>query len=163
MKTKMTLWGVGPKFALLSFVFSIIMMSIHYFTKPLFIIDAVPQSVISFTAILLLITGIPFFLLSAKTISKVYAQNSLCTSGVYSTCRHPLYSSFIFFLVPGIVLFLNSWLLLTLPFVMYVIFRILIKKEENYLKDEFGEEFIIYKKNVDLVFPMLWKLFSLKK
>ncbi len=158
----MTLWGIGPKFALLSFAFSIIVISIHYFTKPLFIIDVVPQTVVFYTGVLFLITGIPFFLLSSKTISKVYAQNSLCTSGVYSTCRHPLYSSFIFFLIPGVVLFLNSWILLTVPFVMCVIFRILIKKEENYLKGEFGEEFISYKKNVNLVFPMLWKSLKTK-
>ena len=91
MKTKMTLWGIGPKFALSSFAFTIIIMSIHYFTKPLFDIDVVPQTIVFYTGVLFLIIGVPFFLLSAITISKVYAQNSLCTSGVYSTCRHPLW------------------------------------------------------------------------
>ncbi len=110
-----------------------------------------------FAGIFFLAIGIPFFLISAKTISKVYGQANIYTSGVYSVCRHPLYSSFIFFIVPGIVLLFESWILLTIPFIMYLTFRILIIEEEKYLKSEFGVQYLNYKKEVNLVCPKLWK------
>jgi len=53
----------------------------------------------------------------------------------------------------------NKWLILSSPFVMYFIFVFLIKDEENFLAEEFGEAHKRYKKESNLVFPMFWKLF----
>jgi len=40
---------------------------------------------------------------------------------------------------------------------MYITFRMLIKKEENYLEQEFGQQYLEYKKRVNAVFPKPWK------
>jgi len=40
---------------------------------------------------------------------------------------------------------------------MYIVFRMLIKKEEDYLEQEFGQQYLEYKKKVKAVFPKLWK------
>jgi hypothetical protein len=57
-------------------------------------------------------------------------------------------------------LFFRSWLLLTVPVAMYVIFRLLIGEEEAYLREAFGEAYVAYGKGVNLAFPRLWKLRS---
>jgi protein-S-isoprenylcysteine O-methyltransferase Ste14 len=46
---------------------------------------------------------------------------------------------------------------LTVPIIMYSIFRILIKQEELYLQNKFGVEYINYKNKVSLLFPMFWR------
>jgi protein-S-isoprenylcysteine O-methyltransferase Ste14 len=163
MANKMTIWGVGPKFTLFSFTSFTIILTINYLVKDFFAINLIPETVLLSISFVLLIIGVPFFIISATTISKVYKYNKLYTLGVYATCRHPLYSSFIFFIAPGIVMFFKSWLLLIVPFLMFFIFKTLIKKEENYLKNEYKEDYIEYKKSVNLVFPLLWRIFLQKK
>jgi protein-S-isoprenylcysteine O-methyltransferase Ste14 len=90
-------------------------------------------------------------------ITRIYKSESLYTKGVYSFCRHPLYSSWIVFIVPGIMLLTNSWVLLTVPLFMYFLFRLLIEEEESYLLKKYGEEYKNYKNNVGLLFPKLKK------
>jgi protein-S-isoprenylcysteine O-methyltransferase Ste14 len=63
------------------------------------------------------------------------------------------------FTVPGIVFVLNSLLGLTIPFFMYVVFRVLIVREDSYLEERFGEDFFEYKKSVGEIFPKFLKLF----
>ena len=91
------------------------------------------------------------YILCGKTIHKVYNEEKLSATGVYATCRHPLYSSWIFF---------RSWLLLTVPVFMYILLSILIRKEENYLADTYRDEYLEYKKNTNFAFPKLWKYFK---
>jgi protein-S-isoprenylcysteine O-methyltransferase Ste14 len=106
---------------------------------------------------ILIIVGVSFLIISIITLNKAYKADTLRISGVYSVCRHPLYSSWIILIVPGIVLLLDSWISLTIPIVMYVIFRVLIKQEELFLQNKFGEEYIDYKSKVSLLFPMFWR------
>jgi len=40
---------------------------------------------------------------------------------------------------------------------MYIFFRVLIKEEEDYLRDKFADEYEEYKKEVSFVFPKIWK------
>lgn len=79
--------------------------------------------------------------------------HKLATDGVFRCCRHPVYASFVVFLVPGIFLILNSWLGLTTPIFMYTILCILVRKEEKYLENVFGVEYVEYKKRVPIILP----------
>lgn len=155
---KMSMWGVGIKFTIISIIYLIIVIIISFYTKPLFFIKQLPQPVAIIIGIIFLFIGIPYYILCGKTIQKVYNEGKLSTTGVYATCRHPVYSSWIFFNVPGIVIFFRSWLLLTVPLFMYILLIILAKKEENYLMDTYGNEYMEYKKNTNFAFPKLWKL-----
>jgi protein-S-isoprenylcysteine O-methyltransferase Ste14 len=157
---KMPLWGVGITFALISITYLVIVIIINTYTKPLFLIKQLPSAPATIAGISLLAIGIPFYILCGRTIHKVYNENILCTTGVYAVCRHPLYSSWIFFNVPGIVIFFRSWLLLTVPLFMYILLVILARKEENYLKNIFGNDYLEYKKKTNFAFPKLWKIFN---
>ena len=157
-REKMSMVGVGVKFAIISAVYLFILITINSYTESTFLIKQLSQPAAITISIILLVIGIPFYLLCGKSIRKAYKEGKLCTTGVYSACRHPLYASWIFFNVPGIVILFKSWLLLTTPLFMYLLLIILAKKEEDYLSDKFGKDYLEYKKRTNFAFPKLWKM-----
>ena len=54
----------------------------------------------------------------------------------------------------GIVLLANSWIGLTAPLFMYFLLRKLVTKEEIYLEQVFGSEYLKYKKEVPCILPV---------
>jgi len=87
-------------------------------------------------------------------------MNTSATLTMPSCAAIPSTANAIFITIPGILLLFRSWLLLTVPVAMYVLFMALIGKEETYLREEFGEAYLEYAKEVNLAFPRLWKLRS---
>jgi protein-S-isoprenylcysteine O-methyltransferase Ste14 len=154
MKDKMSRWGVGPTFASLSISYGIIMLVISRHFHPAFQIPFVPYWLLWILGTALILIGVPFFIISVKTVMKAYNADALVTQGIFRCCRHPLYSSWVVFIVPGIVLLVNSWIGLTAPLFMYFLLRKLITKEEIYLEHVFGSEYLDYKKRVPCVFPV---------
>jgi protein-S-isoprenylcysteine O-methyltransferase Ste14 len=105
MRGPMTIWGVGPRLAFLSFGYSIIPVFLTFHYPEYFVITSVPTYVFSFAGIILPAVGIPFWALSARTIARGFKDGVLCTRGGYSIVRHPLYSALIVFVIPGILMF----------------------------------------------------------
>jgi len=157
MSKRISVWGIGIKFAILSLGYSAVIIFVHYFTYPLFYIKFLPYVLFLISGIILIVLGMPLFIVSGLSVHRAYAKDVLRTKGAYSICRHPLYSSFIVFIVPGICLLFKSWIAFSVPFVMYIFFRVLIKEEEDYLRDKFADEYEEYKKEVSFVFPKIWK------
>ena len=158
MNTKqMTRWGVGPKFAIISLAYAAIIFAIQniVFSEYRFIIYSTFINTI--LGILLIAIGLTIFLIPAFTIDRYFYEGTLCKKGVYAYLRHPIYASWISFIVPGIVIVRGSMLGITIPLFMYIIFRALIHSEEQYLIDTFGDEYIEYKSKVWAVFPKLWR------
>lgn len=154
MKEKMSRWGVGPTFAFLSISYGMIMLAISRYFHPAFQIPFVPYWLLWILGIALIVIGVPFFIISVKTVMKAYNADALVTQGVFRCCRHPLYSSWVAFIVPGIVLLANSWIGLTAPLFMYFLLCKLVKKEEIYLEHVFGSEYLKYKKEVPCILPV---------
>ena len=76
-------------------------------------------------------------------------------TGVYSIVRNPMYSVYIVFIVPAIILFFRTWIALSIPIVMVVILTRLIRAEEVYLEGQFGDEYLKYKSAVNSLIPSL--------
>ena len=72
-------------------------------------------------------------------------------------CRHPVYGAWVVFNVPGLVLLANSWIGLFVPVLMYVTLRLLVRREETYLEQTFGEEYRRYRERTPAVFPLPWR------
>ncbi|MGD8538507.1 MAG: isoprenylcysteine carboxylmethyltransferase family protein [Candidatus Aminicenantes bacterium] len=159
-KKRMTLIGVGLKFALISVVYTIIIINLHFMWTP-HLSFPIPRLLTLVLGVLLLIIGTPIYLTAGLTIHKYFHDGKLATTGIYAYFRHPIYGAWIVFIMPGIVLLLNSLIGLSIPIFMYVLFRILIVKEDKYLEERFGEEFIDYKNRVGEIFPKLSTLFRL--
>ena len=158
MNTKqMTRWGVGPKFTIISLLYAAIVFTIQnrLFSEVRFVIYSTSINIILGT--LLILIGLIIFLIPALTIDKYFYEGRLCKKGVYAYLRHPIYASWITFIVPGVVILRGSVLGITIPICMYIIFRALIPLEERYLMNTFGEDYIDYKSKVWAVFPKLWR------
>jgi protein-S-isoprenylcysteine O-methyltransferase Ste14 len=153
---KMSLRGVGPVFAALSFGYGILMVIISRHFHPVFQISFVPYWLLSILGVTLILIGAPFFLISVKTVVTAYNANELVTDGIFRCCRHPLYASWVVFIVPGIALLLNSWIVLTTSIFMYFILRMLVRREEVYLENVFGSAYVEYKKKVPCILPIGW-------
>lgn len=157
MNTKqMTRWGVGPKFTVISLIYAAIIFAVQntVFPEVRFVIYS---RLINLTlGILLIVIGVIIFLIPTFTIDKYFYEGKLCKKGVYAYLRHPIYASWISFIVPGIVILRGSTLGITLPLFMYLVFRALIPVEEKYLIDKFGHEYIKYQSKVWAVIPKLW-------
>jgi len=157
MNTKqMTRWGIGPKFTIISLIYATVVFAIQdtVFSEVRFIIYS--TLINSIIGIVLILIGLIIFFIPAFTIDKYFYEGRLCKKGVYAYLRHPIYASWISFIVPGIVILRGSALGITIPIFMYIIFRLLIPVEENYLIDKFGDEYLEYKSKVWDVFPKLW-------
>ena len=154
MVEKMSRWGVGPIFAGLSIGYAIVLFAISRHYHPFFKISFLPGWFLSALGIILIMIGVPFFLISVKTAMRAYNADALVTDGIFRYCRHPLYAAWVVFIVPGIVLLLKSWIMLTTPIFMYLILRLLVKKEEVYLENVFGSEYREYKERVPCILPV---------
>lgn len=153
MKEKMSRWGVGPTFAFLSIGYGVIVLAISRYFYPTLRIPLFPKWLLSGLGVVLLLIGIPFFILSVKSVMKAYNSDTLVTRGIYGYCRHPLYSAWVVFIVPGIVLLANSWIGLTAPLFMYFLLRKLVIKEETYLERVFDSEYQKYKDETPCIMP----------
>jgi protein-S-isoprenylcysteine O-methyltransferase Ste14 len=159
MTNHMTEWGVGPKFTLYSVTYCVIMFVLTIYIDPFFKITktlSVSYQVLVLTGIILIVLGVPFYLFSMIPVMRAFKERRLITSGVYGMCRHPVYAAWLLFFVPSLALFINSWAFLSAPFVMYVIARTLVSKEDVYLEETFGQAYLTYKKRVPAILPYGW-------
>jgi len=155
-KKKMSKWGVSPKMILYLLPFIVLFTIIHFYFFPTFQLPINPFYTI-IIGIILLMLGFIIYIKTLKIINKAHSESRLVTHGIYAYVRHPLYSSFILFMTPGIVLLFNSYILFFIPIIYYIIFRILIRKEEMYCLNQFGELYVHYKKNLNAIFPKFRK------
>ncbi|NQE44969.1 hypothetical protein C5S31_02955 [ANME-1 cluster archaeon GoMg2] len=107
---KISRWGVGPIFAALSIMYGLLTIVISRFFHPLFKIGFIQDQILLIVGIVLIVIGIPFFIVSVIAVTKAYNADKLVTGNIFRCCRHPLYASWVVFIVPGIVLLFNSGL-----------------------------------------------------
>lgn len=150
---KLNSLGIGPKVAvvLLPWLAASIIISSKY--KELFLYSNSGSNTLHIVGIILMIIGLTFYFSTVKLLLSGLKETKLVTTGAYSLCQNPLYSSLILFVIPALSLILNSWLVLTSSLAGYFLFRILIKNEYNELESIFGEEYLKYRKQTPEFFP----------
>lgn len=112
-----------------------------------------PSSIyVNLTALLFLFIGIIIRIKSLIEIRNAFRINKLVTSGIYSKTRNPTYLGFIFIIIgisiASLAILSFSWVVVSIVTFYYV-----AKKEEKDLEENFGEEFLQYKKSVPLFIP----------
>jgi protein-S-isoprenylcysteine O-methyltransferase Ste14 len=154
---RMSIFGVGPWFVLLSAIYTVPAIVIRAQDPSYFQIPFVPFWVLVIVGVVLLAIGIPFFFAALVQLIRGFPEGKLFTGGTYAMCRHPVYGCWVVFNVPGIVLLMNSWIGLLVPVLMYVTLRLLVRREEAHLEQIFGEEYRRYRRRTPAVFPLLWR------
>ena len=104
-------------------------------------------------SLLILLIGIfilinPVFkLIKSKTTVnpiKFKKVNKLVTSGIYKYSRNPMYLGMILIIISTTVCYLTYYSMIT-PLIFYFwINRFQIKREEVFLKEKFGKEYLLY-------------------
>jgi len=155
MTKPMTMFGVGPRWGLISLAYG----ALVYALARIFPVLNFPvwwHPGLNILGGLLVLIGLPYYFLAVRAMTRAFKAGELATTEVYGICRHPLYGSWIVFLAPGIVLLTHIWLALSVPVVMYIALRVMAKEEEDYLAATFGERYAQYKAAVPFVSPTGW-------
>ena len=75
-------------------------------------------------------------------------------AGIFSVTRNPVYCGHIFFILPGISFAFDNIFCFLATAVSYLLFKILIAREENYLQETFGDDFLRYRERVNQIVPI---------
>lgn len=111
----------------------------------------------------LILIGIVFRLIIIKSLGRYFTvditirdDHKIKKEGFYTYLRHPSYS-FALLTFLGFGLYLNNWISLLVAFIPPVLaFRYRIKIEEQALVEQFGEEYIEYRKSTKKLIPFLY-------
>jgi protein-S-isoprenylcysteine O-methyltransferase Ste14 len=153
MKVKMTMGGVGPKMAAFIIPYLLLTIILKILYPESFKITFVPWTAVLIIGLVWLIIGIIFYFAAIKVFFTEFKKGKLMTSGTYSLCRNPIYTTMILFIIPAAGLLTNSWLIMSTFIIGYIVFKLTIGKEYDDLYQNFGEEFIEYKNRVNEFFP----------
>ena len=96
--------------------------------------------------ILILIVPVSKFIKSKTTIDPIKFKkvNKLVTSGIYKYSRNPMYLGLLLIVISSSILYLNIYSVMTPIFFYYWINRFQIKREEIFLTEKFGKEYVLY-------------------
>ena len=155
----MTLFGCGPKLALLCLPYIILSLIIMIKYPEFFDLRFLDLPLFKVFGIVWLGLGLIYWVYSAVYFLKYFQPGKLITKGPFALCRNPIYSSIIVFLIPALAIFFHSGLTLSIALVLYIGFKISIHGETNVLRKIFGEEYNIYEKSVNEIIPFPWDLF----
>jgi len=152
----MTKWGIGPRITIFSLIAALLSLALSYWNSPFFEYPLLPAPVRNAASILLITAGAFFWISSVVMVMKAFKKHRLCTTGPYSLCRHPVYSSWMLLIYPGISLIFNTWLLLSASLVICLTLCRNVAIEDKYLEEEFGEDYADYRERVPAVIPLSW-------
>ena len=97
--------------------------------------------------ILILLNPVLKFKKSKTTINPIKFKkvNKLVTSGIYKYSRNPMYLGLLMIVISSTIFYLNIYSILTPLFFYLWINRFQIKREEIFLTEKFGKEYLSYK------------------
>jgi hypothetical protein len=83
-------------------------------------------------------------------------SSELVTDGPYAYVRNPLYLANLVIASGVMIIFLNPWLILVLPFLI-LHYYLIIRAEEHYLEQTFGDLYLSYKRRTPRLIPTIWR------
>jgi protein-S-isoprenylcysteine O-methyltransferase Ste14 len=119
--------------------------------------------VIPYIGLVTIIAGMVLRLVAVRTLGRFFTvdvtirqEHHVIRSGVYSMLRHPSYSGTLLSFI-GLGLSLNNWLsLITVTMIMAVALLYRISIEERILEDQFGADYLEYKKKTYRLIPWIY-------
>ena len=130
----------------------ILVISTFFSSKKIDLIQIPFQSLISIfilsMGILILLNPVLKFKKSKTTINPIKFKkvNKLVTSGIYKYSSNPMYLGLLMIVFSSSIFYLNIYSILTPLFFYLWINRFQIKREEVFLIEKFGEDYLSYKK-----------------
>ena len=92
--------------------------------------------------------GMITFRRAHTAIVPLHPASRIVTNGPYRFTRNPMYTGLTLVYL-GISLYMNSvWPLLALPIVLALLIRLVVRREEAYLRSAFPDEYVAYQSRV---------------
>ena len=155
MKHTLSIRGIQNELVIPSILYLILATALTVSYPEVFIIRFIPPFGLLLLGCILLLIGIPFLIRAAYEVVTQFEEGKLITGGLFKYVRNPIYSAWILFIIPGFSLLTLSWIFLGTPLVTYAAFKVFIKKEEEYLAERFGQEYLDYKEGTRQLLPRL--------
>ncbi len=159
-KRRLSIFGVGPIFVVLSLLYTAIGIGLRVRYPEALSITLIPSSWQYGLGVSLILIGFPFFIAALYVLNTRFPKGELFTKGPYAACRHPVYGAWVVFLAPGLGLLLQSWPIFAVVAAMYVTLILLVRKEEAELLRMFGDEYKQYRLKTPAVFPLLHRMWK---
>jgi|TARA_B100001939_G_scaffold124455_1_gene107920 protein-S-isoprenylcysteine O-methyltransferase Ste14 len=131
----------------------ILVVSNYFSSKKIDIILIPNQNLISFIifliGLIILINPIIKFIKSKTTIDPINFKkvNKLIISGIYKYSRNPMYLGLLMIVISNTIFFLNIFSIITPILFYFWINKFQIKREEIFLTEKFGDEYLLYMTN----------------
>jgi protein-S-isoprenylcysteine O-methyltransferase Ste14 len=151
---RLSRFGVGPKIVASVLACAALAGALSYTFAAACVVPALHQSTVVTLAVILIVIGMPMWLIGAIAAMRAYNRDQLVTSGVFGLVRHPMYAAWIVLILPGIALLTGSWPYLLMPLVGYAVFKALIHTEDEYLQNRFGQSYSDYRASVNAIIPI---------
>lgn len=151
---KMTRWGVGLRVAVIALFTALAAMALSFLFPGLSAYPLISHPVRLVIGLALLAPGLALWITSVITVMRAYSSRRLCTSGPFALCRHPVYASWVVFILPALSLLLNSWFILVSPLALWIAIVKSAPEEEEYLEALFGDSYRAYRDRVPMVLPL---------
>jgi len=154
MKDRLSRWGVGPRIAAAALSYAIVAGAATHRWPDTCRMLFVPYSVFASLGGFVLVIGVAMLVFAARSATKAYNHDQLVSSGVFALVRHPIYSAWIVLILPGLVLLSRSWPMMLTPLVAYTVFKLSIRREDEYLQHRFGDAYLDYRTRVNELIPI---------
>jgi len=128
-----------------------LIISIYFSSKKIDLINIPFQLEISFfilsLGILVFINPVLKFIKSKTTINPIQFEetNRLVTSGIFFFFLNPMYPGMLMIIISTSIFYLNIYSILTPFLFVFWINKFQIKREEVFLTEKFGKEYLSYK------------------
>ena len=130
----------------------VLIVSIYFSSKKIDLINIPLQLEISIfilsAGILIFVNPVLQFIKSKTTVNPIQFEevNKLVTSGIFKYSRNPMYLGMLMIVISTSIFYLNIYSILTpLLFILWIN-KFQIKREEEFLIEKFGDEYLSYKK-----------------
>jgi protein-S-isoprenylcysteine O-methyltransferase Ste14 len=144
--------GVGPLLVTLGLAYITLMVAVGRATPGLRI-TALAGSAPRFAVAILLVMAAVLYVRTITTVREAAAAGRLVTDGPFRYVRHPIYATYVFLVCPAVVIAVASWPGLSIPFVAYGLYRLLVPREELRLEAIFGDDYRDYRRRVGGIVP----------
>ena len=129
----------------------VLIVSIYFSSKKIDLINIPLQLEISIfilsAGILIFVNPVLQFIKSKTTVNPIQFEevNKLVTSGIFKYSRNPMYLGMLMIVLSTSIFYLNIYSILTPFFFILWINKFQIKREEVFLTEKFGKEYLSYK------------------
>ena len=140
--------GAGPKIMAPLIVTFAVTAWISYAYQPAFNYPIEIYEITVALGALLLVIGVPFWLLSVALFLPAWFSGRLETRGPFAVMMNPIYGSWVVLIIPGISLVVSWWPILLTSVVTYAAHRMFIHEEDEFLRQKFDGQYEEYRKKV---------------